>query len=82
MSRGYIIPDREDMERSVCLAGKYGCAFEYNDFFKPEVLDNPKKQEEIINFYAKYRSDFSEDTMGRIHIAAAPIDGYCQPYGA
>lgn len=63
MSRGYIIPDREDMERSVCLAGKYGCAFEYNDFFKPEVLDNPKKQEEIINFYAKYRSDFSEDTM-------------------
>lgn len=63
MSRGYIIPDRMDMEKSVRLAGEYGCAFEYNDFYLPEVLDDPGKQEEIIEFYAKYRSDFSEDTM-------------------
>lgn len=63
MSRGYIIPDRADMETSVRLAGEYGCAFEYNDFFLPEVLDDPAKQEEIIEFYARYRSDFSNDTM-------------------
>lgn len=63
MSRGYIIPDRTKIERSVRLAEEYGCAFEYNDFYLPEVLDNPGKQEEIIEFYARYRSDFSQDTM-------------------
>ena len=63
MSRGYIIPDRTEIERSVRLAGEYGCAFEYNDFYLPEVLDDPGKQQEIIDFYARYRSDFSEDTM-------------------
>lgn len=63
MSRGYIIPDRTEIERSVRLAGEYGCAFEYNDFYLPEVLDDPEKQQEIIDFYARYRSDFSEDTM-------------------
>ncbi len=63
MGNRYIIPDRKDMERSLGLAKEYGCAFEYNDFFTPEVLDDRGKQEEIIEFYAKYRSDFSEDTM-------------------
>ncbi len=63
MSRRYIIPERTDLDRSLRLAEEYGCAFEYNDFFKPEVLDDPVKQEEIIEFYAKYRSDFSQDTM-------------------
>lgn len=63
MSRAYIIPDRSDIEKSLQLAKENDCAFEYNDFFLPEVLDDPKKQEEIIEFYAKYRSDFSKDTM-------------------
>lgn len=63
MSRAYIIPDRAEIQRSVQLAEEYGCAFEYNDFFAPQILENPGKQEEIIEFYAKYRSDFSKDTM-------------------
>ena len=63
MSRAYIIPDRNDIENFLQLAKENDCAFEYNDFFLPEVLDDPKKQEEIIEFYAKYRSDFSRDTM-------------------
>lgn len=63
MNRAYLIPDRNDIERSLQLAKEKDCAFEYNDFFLPEVLDDPKKQEEIITFYAKYRSDFSRDTM-------------------
>lgn len=63
MSKGYIIPNRTQIETSIRLAEEYGCAFEYNDFFMPEVLDDPKKQEEIIEFYAKYHSDFSNDTM-------------------
>lgn len=63
MDRGYIIPGREDIKNSIQLAEEYGCAFEYNDFYIPAVLDDPKKQEEIIEFYARYRSDFSRDTM-------------------
>lgn len=63
MSKAYIIPDRNDIENSLQLAKETDCAFEYNDFFLPEVLDDPKKQEEIIAFYARYRSDFSRDTM-------------------
>lgn len=63
MSRAYIIPDRAEIEKSLRLAGEYGCAFEYNDFYIPAVLDDRKKQEEIIEFYAKHHSDFSEDTM-------------------
>ena len=34
MGQVYIIPDRQDIERSVSLAGEYGAAFEYNDFWK------------------------------------------------
>lgn len=63
MSKAYIIPDRAEIDISLRLAEEYGCAFEYNDFYIPAVLDDRKKQEEIIEFYAKHRSDFSEDTM-------------------
>ena len=63
MNQLYLVPDIQDMEHSVQLAEEYGCAFEYNDFYAPAVLDDPKKQEEIIAHYKKYRSDFSKDTM-------------------
>ena len=51
------------MERIQQLAGEYDCSFEYNDFYLPEVLDDRRKQETIIESYAKYHSDFSQDTM-------------------
>lgn len=63
MGQVYIIPNRQDIKRSISLAGKYGAAFEYNDFWKPEVMDDPVMQEKIIEQYAKYRTDFSQDTM-------------------
>lgn len=63
MSRIYLIPDIQDMERIRQLADQYDCAFEYNDFFAPDVLDDRRKQEEIIESYARYRSDFSQDTI-------------------
>lgn len=59
----YLIPEYGNMERSLKLAKEYGCAFEYNDFYLPEVLDDPGKQEKIIEYYAKYRTDFSKDTL-------------------
>lgn len=63
MSQLYLVPDIRDIGHSIQLAGEYDCAFEYNDFYDPAVLDDPEKQEEIIACYKKYRRDFSMDTM-------------------
>lgn len=63
MKEIYLIPEYGNMERSLALAEEYGCAFEYNDFYNPAVLDDPEEQEKIIQYYAKYRTDFSEDTL-------------------
>lgn len=63
MGRLYLIPDIQDIDRIRQLAGAYDCGFEYNDFYDPQVLDDRRKQEEIIEAYAKYRSDFSQDTL-------------------
>lgn len=63
MGQVYIIPDSCETEKSVSLLREYDAAFEYNDFWTPEVLDDRRKQEEIIEHYARYRSSFSSDTM-------------------
>ncbi len=73
MSRLYLVPDRKDMERMCALAAEYGCAYEYNDFFMPKVMDDPERQKEIIEDYRRCRRKgpgsevpldvFSEDTM-------------------
>ena len=58
-----MVPDRTDLERVCSLAEEYCCAFEYNEFYMPETMDDPGKQEEIIAGYGKYKKDFSVDTM-------------------
>ncbi|MGN0140796.1 MAG: sugar phosphate isomerase/epimerase family protein [Roseburia sp.] len=63
MGQVYIIPDRDGIEQSLSLIRENDGAFEFNDFWKPEILDDRRKQEEIIGYYAKYRTDFSQDTM-------------------
>lgn len=63
MSKLYLVPDRADMERMCSLAAEYGCAFEYNDFYIPRVMDDPARQAEAIEDYRRYRDDFSTDTM-------------------
>ena len=63
MGQIYIIPDRKDIEQSMSLVREYGAAFEYNDFWIPEILEDRQKQENIIEQYAKLRTDFSQDTM-------------------
>lgn len=59
----HIIPDKANIEESLRLLEKYHAAYEYNDFFLPDILDDKKRQLEIIEFYAKRRNDFSQDTM-------------------
>ena len=59
----YLIPDRNRLEESLELTKIYQANYEYNDFFLAAVLEDKKKQLEIIDAYAKVRSDFSKDTM-------------------
>ena len=63
MGRLYLVPDRTDMERMCRLAETYDCAFEYNDFYKAEIMDDLGKQERIIEHYRQYRGSFTQDTM-------------------
>ena len=63
MSGLHFIPDRTNLEESLNFIKKHQCACEYNDFFLASILDDKKKQLEIIETYAKVRSDFSKDTM-------------------
>jgi len=62
-SRVYLIPDREKIAESEAVRKEYGASYEYNDFFVPAVLEDREKQEEIIEAYAKVRTDFSTDTI-------------------
>lgn len=59
----YLIPDKTNREESLKLLKENQAAYEYNDFFLPDILENKKKQQEIIQYYAKLCSDFSRDTM-------------------
>jgi len=59
----HLIPDRTNLEESLDIINKHQCACEYNDFFLASILDDKKKQLEIIDAYAKLRTDFSKDTM-------------------
>lgn len=63
MSKLYLIPDRTDLRRICDLAAIYDCAFEYNDFYIGEIMDDQKLQEEAAADYGRYRTDFSGDTM-------------------
>ena len=46
-----MIPNQEQMEKSIELASKYECDFEYNDFYLPAVLDDVEKKEKLISDY-------------------------------
>ena len=63
MKRLHLIPDRTNLEQSLKFIDEHQCACEYNDFFLASILDDKKKQLEMIETYAKIRSDFSKDTM-------------------
>ena len=47
----YIIPNNEEIDEYIKLAGEYNLHFEYNDFFLPQVLDDTGLCEKIIESY-------------------------------
>lgn len=63
MGQLLIIPDLTRMDESFALAEEYGCAFEYNDFYLPAVLEDENRQKELIAAYRSVRTDFSRDTL-------------------
>lgn len=63
MSKLYLIPDKTNMEQTRRLADAYDCAFEYNDFYAAEILDDPEKQADIIAYYSGYQNDFGQNTI-------------------
>lgn len=54
MKKVHIIPDINNLDKSLYLSEKYNTSFEYNDFFSPHILDNNEKKLEIIKEYKKY----------------------------
>ncbi len=63
MSLLEIIPSKNRIQDSLQLSEEYQAAFEYNDFFLPEVLDNPALVDELINFYLRLNRNRSNDTL-------------------
>ncbi len=59
----YLIPDKEHMAESSALRKEQGASYEYNDFYLPGILSDKKEQLRIIEEYAKWRNDFSTDTI-------------------
>lgn len=55
MKRLLIIPDVNNIDKSLELAKKYNLGFEYNDFFDPDVLDDEARIEERIDTYMKHQ---------------------------
>lgn len=47
----YIIPDRNDIDKSVEIAERYNACFEYNDFFEPSILDNKQEIDRLVKLY-------------------------------
>lgn len=54
-----IIPDINHMEEIENLATSYHLGYEYNDFYKPDLLDDETKSNTIMNTYlSHHRPDF------------------------
>ncbi|MCR5273063.1 MAG: sugar phosphate isomerase/epimerase [Lachnospiraceae bacterium] len=59
----HLIPDFENIEKSLILEKKYDAAFEYNDFFNPSLLEDEKALKERIAFYKSLDRDRKNDTL-------------------
>lgn len=58
-----IIPDIDNIGESLKLAEDWNLSFEYNDFFRPDILDDPAEIKRRVNIYKKLDRDRSSDTL-------------------
>lgn len=63
MKNIYLIPDINNLEKTMELAEKYQAYFEYNDFFLPLVFSDEKEIARRIEIYKALDRDRSKDTL-------------------
>ena len=61
--RLHCVPKLENVEQWLEISAQYDAAFEYNDFFIPQLLDAPEQLEKVIAAYESIPRDRSEDTL-------------------
>ena len=59
----YLIPEIRRLKESAEIASRYSAGFEYNDFFHPDVLDDPEEIRRLIGTYLDLPRDRSLDTL-------------------
>lgn len=59
----YCIPNLDQIDKYIEFSEEYNAGFEYNDFFLPDVLDQPGKIQKLVKEYKKIPRDRSEDTL-------------------
>lgn len=57
------IPKLEQIDQFCEFSQNYHAGFEYNDFFLPSVLDQPKEVERLMKAYTSLGRDCSKDTL-------------------
>ena len=72
MKNRLIVPDINRLRESVDLAKELDAAFEYNDFFRPELIDDEKECEAVILKYLSLDRDRSDDTLHGAFFDLAP----------
>lgn len=77
-----VIPDINDIDKFISLCNEYDAAFEYNDFFDPQVYEDEKETERRIDFYMNLDRDRSKDTLHGVFydIAALSNDSKIRAY--
>lgn len=59
----HIIPDRHEAQKWAEIAKEHNAAFEYDDFFNPELIENKEEYEKTIELYKSLDRDRSKDTL-------------------
>lgn len=59
----HCIPRLENLEQWKAIAEENEAAFEYNDFFMPQLLDMPEQLEQVIRTYEELPRERSQDTL-------------------
>ena len=68
-----IIPSWEQIEEYTALAEKHGLAFEYNDFYAPNLLDDSTGLKERIRNYKSLGRPQGVDTMHGVFFDILPF---------
>ena len=63
MKKISCIPNLKEIHQFLSFSSQYDAAFEYNDFYLPQMLDDRIATERIIRAYRDTGRDLSQDTL-------------------